>query len=618
MIKEWTITNMDVRGAMGREPLLRGQGFDLYAPGGAVSFFYPDNQPGDSDNGGREHFILLDGYVLLRRAFRGRYPGLRQEQLIIRLHREHGESFIQFIKGNFIILLGDVRRGFSLFTDHLGIKKVFYRRDEGLGRFIFSNRMAPVAAAQEGKPYTAGIAVQSLTHHYLGGLTFLENVRYSGPALALRWNGEFSIRSYWDCSELLDLQRSDITPPEMGEAFRGIVADYLSGLDIAKLSVTLTGGLDSRTILSALLSLGKKPYSFTYGHPESPDAVTAFTVSRVADLKHHNHYRQPSAGWFSELAEEIIDLGDTITSIHRAHRLEAVKMEALAHPDTQMVMGGYMGGECIRNFYYDDLIVSPFTRRWLNEGGDKRLLIRESLREKFLRHRPGLEEEVFDLLSRQPGFDEGRELKIREFYLTLQLLAGVHHAQDPKLSGYFVRYPVAVYLDIDFLYLVFSSPFNFLRGVKPEDGKMQYYVDRVKGAELYCYFVEAFSPEIARVPFAKQGHYSAREFVRDSTFVLMAKRAARKFFAPIKGPTNFRLGKWMEDYVRWRLNRLEGDTLTPSLFDLPRAKDLLKSAVHRTKEDYWRKYTDIVGVHLSIRQHLMRERGRNAGNFDID
>ncbi len=600
MKKEWYITNIDNNQQINTESssLIKGKGFFIYTNGQTIYRFRAGEKK-------VEWLLIIDGYVLPRHKLRNQYNGKSQEELIERLYKEKGNEFINFIKGNFIIIIGNLQLGFTLYTDHLGTKKVFYYHDSEKNKFILSNRFKYVSDAINTKLNLAGIVVQSLTHHYLGGLTFLEQINYTKPAAMIEFSRRLNFQQYWDCSELLKLQRNDFSPREMADSFKGIMKDYLDFFNPDKISLTLTGGLDSRTILAALLSLGCKPYTFTYGHANSPDAETAKQISRSCGIKHHNHYDIPTADWFASMSKEITDIGDSITQLHRAHRLWAVKAESGMHPDSQMLIGGYMGGESIRNFYYDGVIISDFTQRWIQENGDKKRLIQEVLSNRFIKSSNVDIDEVYEILSSQTYFDPKKEVEMKEFYMTFQLLAGNHHSQDPNLFSHYNPVPLSIYLDIDFLHLIFSSEYNFLAYNKDSGNKFKKYMNRIKGAELYCHFIEAFSPELAKIPFAKQGYYTALEYVKDPTALLVLKRAKRKFFNRSKGPVNFNLGKWIEDYVSRSLSQIEEDCITQSVYDIPRSIKQLNSQIHSDQEKYWRKFTEITWTHLNVKQYML-------------
>ncbi|MCP4149924.1 MAG: hypothetical protein GY757_19415, partial [bacterium] len=243
----------------------------------------------------------------------------------------------------------------------------------------------------------------------------------------------------------------------------------------------------------------------------------------------------------------------------------------------------------------------------IHGDGDKRALIKETLAKKFIKESEVDIEEIYNYLNGQrflseggAGFDYSRT-KMSEFFMTFSLLAGTHHSQDPSLFSRFIKYPVQVYLDIDFLTLVFGSKYNFLYEGEKGESKSG-YMKRVKGAELYCHFVDTFSPELAAVPFSKRGYYSAREYVGDSMLVLLLKRAKRYWFNRTKGPVNFTLGRWMADYVNKEFTNIDTHADVAKLFDIEKVKNSLSTNVHQSKEQYWRKYTDIIWMHRLIKK----------------
>lgn len=605
MIKEWVITNRGGIAVENARPFAVNKAFTLYAHESEVVSFTP------ASGGGETGYLLIDGYLLPRTAHHSRYARMEPAQLAVQLYNEYGDGFIEYIKGSFIIVLVIPGRGFSIFTDRLGLRKVFYFYREDGGDFILSNRFHSIAGNVETKPDVTAVALEALMHHYIDGTTFLEGIRYSSPASRIVGDESgrtLSFHTYWDCTRLLDLETADISPGEMAGEFKTITRNYIDYLKPGKVSVTLTGGLDSRTILAALLNIGIRPHAFTYGHPESLDVATALEIAGKCDLKYHNHYVQPTAGWFSQQSEEIVDKGDSITQLHRAHRLAAIRMETEAHPDTDMVMGGYMGGEYIRNFYYDGVTVPGFVKSWLHGQGDKRELIRDTLEERFLGPPTVDTDRIYDVLAAQPYFNDSTEsLKVREFFLTFLLLAGTHHSQDLHLFGHFIKYPVPVYLDIDFLHLIFRSRFNFLNGADNPGSRYKKYMKRIKGAELYCEFIENFSPVLAGIPFAKKGYYSAHEYVTNSTPLLTAKRVKRYALNRRETPANFALGAWMADFTKWQLNRVGKDSPAAGVFDMEKAKHRLNAVPPPPYEKDWRRYTDIIWLHLATKHYLEKK-----------
>ncbi|MCP4151086.1 MAG: hypothetical protein GY757_25300, partial [bacterium] len=243
---------------------------------------------------GDTYSLLIDGYLLPRQEYFEKYGHMDQYDLVETLYRENGPGFTDFIKGNFIIIIACPEVGFYIFTDRIGMKKVFYYFEEKSGEYILSNRFKLVADAVESEPDYTNIAIEVLTHHFIDGLTYLKGIRYSKPASRIRFDGKLNFEHYWDCTELLKLEIEEITPDRLAGEFRGILKYCIDYLKPGKVAVTITGGLDSRTILAALLNIGVKPYTFSYGHPQSPDVVCGRKLAAACDLEYHNHYVQPT------------------------------------------------------------------------------------------------------------------------------------------------------------------------------------------------------------------------------------------------------------------------------------------------------------------------------------
>ncbi len=81
---------------------------------------------------------------------------------------------------------------------------------------------------------------------------------------------------------------------EAGASKEDFLKEFTSNLETAShlgrvLSLPLTGGLDSRTILSVCLNIKEKLHCYTHGLPESLDVKIARKISKICKLK-YSHY----------------------------------------------------------------------------------------------------------------------------------------------------------------------------------------------------------------------------------------------------------------------------------------------------------------------------------------
>ena len=584
MIKKWVITNKKEISFNDLELLEKNNNFQFYSKNSSISSFPYNNE---------NVFILVDGFILPRVDYFDEYSKFKMEELVFKLYKEHNIEFIKYIKGNFVLIL-IIGEKFYIFTDRIGVKKFFYFNKNN--EFIFTNQLKLITDNIDTELCAENIAINSLMNHYIDGQTFLRDISYSKPASEVEFNKDVKFNSYWDCEKLLNLKVKDISFEQFAFEFRTIVKAYIDYLKPKEVSLTLTGGLDNRVTLATLLNIGIKPSAFTYGDPLSADIVFAKKVAKSCNLKYKSYYKEPTPDWFSELADEIIDKGNSIINIHRAHRLDAIKKKVIDFPNTEMVFGGYMGGETIRCFYYDNLIISEFVKRWWNEKGDKNSLIEEILDKNFIKKSNLDLDNILEILKNQRYF--GKDIKRNQFFITYLLSAGLHHSQDPNLFNYYIKYPVPIYIDIDFLNLAFNSKYNFLH---KSDHSIS---DRIKSHGLYCNLISILAPQLLDIPFAKRGFYSTREYLDNSFLILTIKRMIRYYFKK-KYPVNFSLDKWMYEYVKNKLFIREFEVIY-NIHNIDLIREKFNSNTHKKNEAYWQKYTTPITLSLLCNYYKVR------------
>ncbi|MHA1380875.1 MAG: hypothetical protein ACTSRG_21120 [Candidatus Helarchaeota archaeon] len=518
-----------------------------------------------------------------------------QHELIFNLYKKFQNDFIKYIKGNFIILIV-FGNNFLIVNDRLGVRKPFYYIDnEG---FIISNNMKLIADQINTVIDYNNVAISSLMNHYVEGMTFIKKIFFFKPATKIIYNEKLRFETYWDCSSLLNNKLQDFSYEEFAYKFKELIKGYIDFFKPKRVTVTLTGGLDSRTILSALLNLNVKPFAFSYGHPNSADVLIARKVASFCGLEYRNHYIDNiNADWFYKIVKNIVINGNSIIQPHRAHRLDAFKEITKEVPDIEIVFGGYMGGEFIRGIYFDDLVVSEFVRRlWSNEKNEKKDLINEILTNNFIKIENVDLQIIIEKIKTFRYFS--RDINKNHFYFLLLVEAFIHHSQDLNLLSNLVKYPIAIYMDIDFLNLLFSTKFNFFNTKK----YCWNVLKKVSVQEFNCRLISILAPEIVDLPFAKKGYYSTKEYL-DNRFLLIAKRGVRFVFGK-KYPANFPIGEWMKEFVFNQIKVIERNSIINHIFDINRFKNEFKKYHNQNSEKYWKKYTDVIILYLLTERYL--------------
>jgi asparagine synthase (glutamine-hydrolysing) len=211
--------------------------------------------------------LLLDGWIF---DGDGRVDAARA---CLRAYLERGMAFVAGLNGQFNLFVADARTGTAwIACDRYGTRPLQYAVRSGV-----------LAFAPEGKAVLAGTAtpprlndrmlVNALSYGriWIGDETFFEDVRMLPPGTILRWEaGRVSTEKYWD---YVFARRAGSVHELAGavvEEFRSAVRRQSS--KNLRYGISLSGGLDSRSLLAALTETGHGSIpSFTWGVGETND-----------------------------------------------------------------------------------------------------------------------------------------------------------------------------------------------------------------------------------------------------------------------------------------------------------------------------------------------------------
>ena len=402
--------------------------------------------------------ILVDGYVLPRLHCHESCKRFRQADLVFQLFKTYRFDFIKHVKGLFIIVLA-VDGRFHIYSDHLGVYKLFYA-SSGSGQVAVSNAMKPLAEMIRPEISADNLALNILFNHFIEGRTPFKNIRFSGPAAVMTIaENDFKIATHWQPNDFLNGGDGSFDRIEkIGTFFKSLVASYVEYFSPETISIPATGGLDCRTILAALLADGRQPETYTYGNADSEDAIFGRQLAETLRLR-HTQYRPPDnlPDWFDRMADLITEKGNAITSIHRAHRLDAIQKEA---EKCDLMFLGYLGGETVRGNWPDNLITSPFIMNVWRGIEDYETAIRSHLERNFFRTEHCDCQKIVYFI-RSLDF-VGDSTNINQFHFLFRLKAHIHFAQDLNLFTNYVKQVIPIFMDIDYLEMIFNTKFNLL------------------------------------------------------------------------------------------------------------------------------------------------------------
>lgn len=284
---------------------------------------YPDNTPAVSDNAG---FLTAKNQTLLT----------------LNLIDRRGIQAVRNLNGSFALALWDSRsRTLTLANDRFGLRPLYYHYTDGL--FLFASEMKAILACLATKPK---LDLQSLAQ-FLGLGAILEDrtpfdgIKTLSPASILTFRDDtLQKKSYWTLElEYKDGRKQtreqiDVAGQLLEQAVRRQLDD-----DLPKV-LSLSGGLDSRTILAASVRMGYKIPTFTFGIQGCPERVLAKKVAETAGVE--NRFLQLSPGFLGKWAGRGVWLTEGMNSCANFHGIEFVPE---IRKTATVVLNGFMGGE---------------------------------------------------------------------------------------------------------------------------------------------------------------------------------------------------------------------------------------------------------------------------------
>lgn len=154
----------------------------------------------------------------------------------------------------------------KIYSDRFAVNKFFIWQKGN--EFIISDDLKAISRNVNLTPSKTSIANYALDYHFTGGTTAFENVLHNEPGQIIEYkDGKLNFSHYWQPTDLLNLEKKNVSVREISEALSQAVDDNLESLDKDRISLSLTGGADTRNLLAVFLSKGIKPHLYTYGSP---------------------------------------------------------------------------------------------------------------------------------------------------------------------------------------------------------------------------------------------------------------------------------------------------------------------------------------------------------------
>lgn len=415
--------------------------------------------------------------------------------------RKDQNSFFQYIKGNYVLLLIDrTKREVMIVNNRFGISPFYYMV---IGNsFYASTSLKALRNSCSGRTIIDPVAIlqKEIFNFPLNNRTLLYNIHNLTPAEIVTFKGS-TIHSgtYWSPESLYSttlLSEQDALSIG-GDLFYEAI--NIRTQDVAKVNASLTGGFDGRTILSVIQKNPEDMNLYSFGIDGSENISIPAKI--CDDLGYQYVPIVLDSGYeevYTKYAQEMVLQSDCLRTIEGANYPYAFN---LLRDFSPVVLTGIFGSELLRTFQNVGLMVTQdFVELNNSNNADyKWLNIRERLMKDSYLKRDFIKEH----------FDEMREdfcntswnsiaglQKDKRFYIFLmkeglrKYFGGEVHSERIYATN---RFP---YLDDDFVDFVFQSPFagvysNILHPTPSERFRSQYF---------YAKIMEKYRPELLRYP----------------------------------------------------------------------------------------------------------------------
>lgn len=424
------------------------------------------------------------------------------------------------------------------------------------------------------------LLLYGLTYHYVGGKTFFKDIDQSQIFASIDQSSQIDLLSP---EELLGPIDNNIDILDIVKALTLAVERALNASNSNKISHSITGGFDSRILLSIFKKLDVDMHCYTYGNPMAIDCLIGKELASMFHLEHQVHDIHFDKDSFSRAAEESIRLGESLCSLHRAHRIEAIKRESV-YADTMLI--GTMGGEFVKGANNDDYIVSNFVYEYAEKGDLD--TIHKYMKIRGLKQNDELAREVKKVMDEQSYIKDKDNMELNAL---MEIAAKLHHGQNLIQYSKFIPNVHTPYCDSEYLKVLFSSKYNFLHRRKTQNVK-QYKLNNPRFGSMMQQYL---NKDLAKIPYANG--FSAHEYLV-SPYYAALKAKYRK--SKLKTPPTFPLGKWMEEYVVDKLKEIrDSGSFVCDYYDIPAMMKELEQLNLPQTERFWLKYTCPIQMYLT-------------------
>jgi asparagine synthase (glutamine-hydrolysing) len=295
-------------------------------------------------------------YRELKRELEGRGHRFATDcdtEVLVHLYEEHGDGFVERLRGMFALALWDERQQRLLLArDRFGIKPLYYR-DVG-GELSFASELK---AMLEQPGFSRAIDPQAMAAYLAfnsipAPLTIFAEARKLPPGFLLSWRrGEVELQRYARPAPLPAGRERGESADVLAEELRGVLTDSIRAHLVADVpvGVLLSGGVDSGGITALAAAESPDPLkTFSIGFEESgfDELSRARLVAERFGTDHHELIVRPDA---VELLPKLVESFDEPFGDSSA--LPTFLVSELAAGEVKVALSGEGGDELFGGYY---------------------------------------------------------------------------------------------------------------------------------------------------------------------------------------------------------------------------------------------------------------------------
>lgn len=283
--------------------------------------------------------IALDGEVFVdeseKRTIQKQYPQsnpVHEIQYLPLLYQLYGRDFHKKIYGQYNILFCDPSDAYiTLFNDRLGVLPFYVFENEEY--FMFSSKIESILASGILKTIQfdpVSVSEHLLFHYTLSDHTYIRGIRTLPHATRYTFQQhQIEKEAYWEPGEFFGISptgRSN-SIDRIDDAIRQSIQRMIQRSD-SPVHFSLTGGWDSRVILSCLLSQHRDHFrSYSFGAPGSDDIEIPRQIAEMERFSYQSYPLDASylSNHFLEEASDTIQFSNGTRNYKRAHYLYTIR-----------------------------------------------------------------------------------------------------------------------------------------------------------------------------------------------------------------------------------------------------------------------------------------------------